>query len=114
MDCNITTALYLIVIVTKIVCKLDAAQEQIVYRHIFRLNQLDVRTKVGSTLLHLAASVDTPVDEFHTSDICRFYLFPFCCNNFPTVLITIKLIDDHIIHSRQCIYYLDYYLFEMI
>jgi len=72
MDCNVTTALYLIVIVTKILCQLDAAQQQIVYRHIFRLNQLNVRTKEGSTLLHLAASVDTPVDEFHTSDICRF------------------------------------------
>lgn len=77
MDCNVTTALYLIVIVTKILCQLDAAQQQIVYRHIFRLNQLNVRTKEGSTLLHLAASVDTPVDEFHTSDICRSFLFHY-------------------------------------
>jgi len=72
MDCNITTALYLIVIVTKLLSKSDDVQEQTVYRHIFRLNRLDVRTKEGATLLHLAASVDTPVDEFHTSDICRF------------------------------------------
>jgi len=72
MDCNITTALYLIVIVTKMLGKSNPDKEQIIYRHIFRLNQLDVRTKKGSTLLHLAASVDTPVDEFHTSDICRF------------------------------------------
>ena len=71
MDCNITTALYLIVIVTKLLSKSDDVQEQTVYRHIFRLNRLDVRTKEGATLLHLAASVDTPVDEFHTSDICR-------------------------------------------
>ena len=72
MECNITTALYLIVITTKLLTKADPSQEQLVYRHIFKLNRSNVRTKDGSTLLHLAASVDTPVDEFHTSDICRY------------------------------------------
>ena len=72
MDCNVTTALYLVTITTKLLSKATAQQEQNVYRHVFKLNRLNVRTKEGSTLLHLAASVDTPVDEFHTVDICRY------------------------------------------
>lgn len=72
MDCNVTTALYLVTITTKLLSKATPQQEQNVYRHVFKLNRLDVCTKEGSTLLHLAASVDTPVDEFHTVDICRY------------------------------------------
>ncbi len=78
MDCNITTALYLITIVTKLLPKINSDQEHTIYRHIYKLNRLDVRAKDGSTLLHMAANVDTPVDEFHTSDICRFAHFGTC------------------------------------
>lgn len=73
MECNITTALYLIV--TKLLSKATAEQEHNVNRNIFRLNRLNVRTKDGSSLLHMAANVDTPVDEFNTSDICRCRLY---------------------------------------
>lgn len=72
MDCNVTTALYLVTITTKLLGKAGTDHEHQVFKHVYRLNRLDARTKEGSTLLHLAASVDTPVDEFHTSDICRF------------------------------------------
>lgn len=71
MDHNVNTALYLVTITTKLLAKATEQQEQKVYRHIFKLNRLNARNKEGSTLLHLAASVDTPVDEFHTIDICR-------------------------------------------
>lgn len=71
MDCNVTTALYLVTITTKLMSKATQQQEHNIYKHVYRLNLLDARTKEGSSLLHLAASVDTPVDEFHTSDICR-------------------------------------------
>lgn len=72
MDCNVTTALYLVTISTKLLPKATPHQEHSIYRHVFKLNRLDVRTKEGSSLLHLAASVDTPVDEFHTVDVCRY------------------------------------------
>lgn len=72
MDCNVTTALYLVTITTKLIGKASPQQEHNVFRHVFKLNRLNVCTKEGSSLLHLAASVDTPVDEFHTIDICRF------------------------------------------
>jgi Fem-1 family protein b len=71
MDCNVTTALYLVTITTKLMSKASPQQEHNIYRHVFKLNRLNVRTKEGSSLLHLSASVDTPVDEFHTVDICR-------------------------------------------
>lgn len=71
MDCNVTTALYLVTITTKLMSKATSQQEHNIYRHVFKLNRLNIRTKEGSSLLHLAASVDTPVDEFHTVDICR-------------------------------------------
>lgn len=71
MDSNVTTALYLITIATKLLPKASSKQEHNIYRHVFKLNRLNVRTKEGSSLLHLAASVDTPVDEFHTIDVCR-------------------------------------------
>ncbi|KAI9561961.1 Fem-1-like protein B [Daphnia sinensis] len=72
MDCNVTTALYLVTITTKLLSKATSQQEHTIYRHVFKLNRLNVRSKEGSSLLHLAASADTPVDEFHTVDICRF------------------------------------------
>lgn len=71
MDCNITTALYLATICTKLLAGATPQQEHAILKQIFRLNKLDVRTKDGSTLLHLAANADTPVDEFHTVDVCR-------------------------------------------
>lgn len=74
MDCNITTALYLVAISTKMLAKATSQQEHGILKQIFRLNQLDVKTKDGSTLLHLASNADTPVDEFHTADVCRWVL----------------------------------------
>jgi len=72
MDCNIVTSLYVIVIVTKLLPKATSEMEQSIYRNVFKLNRLSLRTKDGLSLLHLVVNVDTPVDEFHTSDICRF------------------------------------------
>lgn len=38
---------------------------------IFTLNKMGVRLRDGQTLLHLAVNGVTPVDDFHTSDVCR-------------------------------------------
>ena len=47
MDCNVTTALYLVTITTKLLGKASPQQEHNVFRHVFKLNRLDVRTKQG-------------------------------------------------------------------
>ncbi|KAF7648945.1 hypothetical protein LDENG_00149800 [Lucifuga dentata] len=41
-------------------------------KHIYDLIQLDPRSREGSSLLHLAISSSTPVDDFHTNDVCSF------------------------------------------
>lgn len=33
---------------------------------------MDLRTRDGQTLLHLAVNGHTPVDDFHTNDVCKF------------------------------------------
>lgn len=33
---------------------------------------MNLRLRDGQTLLHLAVNGITPVDDFHTSDVCRF------------------------------------------
>ncbi|CAG5015161.1 unnamed protein product [Parnassius apollo] len=50
----------------------DAGEEtsSAVRRAVFRLRHARLRT--GQTLLHLAADRRTPVDDFHTSDVCQF------------------------------------------
>lgn len=72
LDCNVRTALYLITIATRLLGRATLDEQHLIRRHVFTLNRLDVRAKDGSSLLHLAANGDTPVDEFHTSDICHF------------------------------------------
>lgn len=71
MDCNLTTALYLVTISTRLLPNATSQQEHAILKQIFKLNKLDIKTKDGSTLLHLASNADTPVDEFHTADVCR-------------------------------------------
>jgi Fem-1 family protein b len=39
---------------------------------VFTLNQMQVTLRDGQTLLHLACNSETPVDDFHTNDICKF------------------------------------------
>ncbi|XP_030588132.1 protein fem-1 homolog B isoform X2 [Archocentrus centrarchus] len=52
-------------------------------KHIYNLIQLDPRSREGSSLLHLAISSTTPVDDFHTNDVC----------SFPNAQVTKLLID---------------------
>lgn len=42
------------------------------YQLVVKINKLDLRLRDGQTLLHLAVNGVTPVDDFHTSDVCRF------------------------------------------
>ncbi|KAJ9592024.1 hypothetical protein L9F63_001463, partial [Diploptera punctata] len=72
MESNVTTVLYILVIITKLMKFCSKKEEFHVNRLVFRLNQLQVSTRDGQTLLHLCVNADTPVDDFHTNDVCKF------------------------------------------
>ncbi|KAK9883902.1 hypothetical protein WA026_004844 [Henosepilachna vigintioctopunctata] len=72
MDGNLTTTLYILTILTKLLKQCSDEEKFNVNRMVFTLNQLQVAQRDGGTLLHLACNAETPVDDFHTIDICKF------------------------------------------
>ncbi|XP_017839877.1 protein fem-1 homolog B isoform X2 [Drosophila busckii] len=74
---NCITALYLIKIVT-LLARRKKDQEvnehhiQQLFMVVRKFIQQDTRLQDGQTLLHLAVNGVTPVDEFYTSEMCRF------------------------------------------
>lgn len=72
MESNVITALYILVILTKLMKSCNAKDEYRVHQLVFRLNQLQVASRHGQTLLHLCVNAETPVDNFHTNDVCKF------------------------------------------
>ena len=38
---------------------------------VYQLNKLSMQTKNGSTLLHLCVGSETPIDDFHTENVCK-------------------------------------------
>ncbi|CAB3229079.1 unnamed protein product [Arctia plantaginis] len=71
-ESNVRTALYLVAVAARLL-ENDGNSEDTqrsVRRAIFGLRK--VRLHNGQTLLHLAADRRTPVDDFHTSDVCQF------------------------------------------
>lgn len=75
-ELNITTVLYICTIITKMLnsptANVSKADKNLSYRLIYELNQMNLRLRDGQSLLHLAVNGITPVDDFHTSDVCRF------------------------------------------
>ncbi len=75
-ETNIFTSLYLITIITKLLknknTEIGAEDLLELYKMIFRLNKMDLKLRDGQTLLHLAVNGISPVDDFHTSDVCKF------------------------------------------
>ncbi|XP_059392921.1 protein fem-1 homolog B [Carassius carassius] len=69
-ESNLFTFLYLVCISTKTQC--GEEERSRINKQIYDLIRLDPRSREGSTLLHLAASSSTPVDDFHTNDVCSF------------------------------------------
>lgn len=45
-----------------------------VNRMVFTINQFNMTLRDGQSLLHLACNAETPVDDFHTNDICKYVL----------------------------------------
>lgn len=75
-ESNIVTALYLLTISTKILKgdnhTIASDDLQTLYKLVFTLNKMNVKLRDGQVLLHLAVNGITPVDDFHTNDVCRF------------------------------------------
>ncbi|XP_053689886.1 protein fem-1 homolog B [Sabethes cyaneus] len=75
-ELNIVTVLYLITIITKLlkIKTIEVTEDNLkdVYRLVYKLNQMSVRLRDDQSLLHLSVNGVTPVDDFHTDDICRF------------------------------------------
>ena len=63
--------MYLLTILTKLVKHCSEEEKFNVNRMVFTLNQLQVTLRDGQTLLHLACNAETPVDDFHTNDVCK-------------------------------------------
>jgi len=72
MENNCLTSLYLVMILTKVTRKEPDKVEMGPMKDIYRLVQLNPRTSTGSTLLHLTVNQQTPVDDFHTNEVCKF------------------------------------------
>ncbi|XP_070541710.1 protein fem-1 homolog B-like [Ptychodera flava] len=69
-ESNIHNVLYLLSIITQMTC---TSQEDITFRKVvYKLVQLNPKLSNGSTLLHMIVNDKTPVDDFHTNDVCRF------------------------------------------
>lgn len=74
-ELNIITALYLCTIITKLLKretpKAQKSDKNSSYKLVYTLNKMNLKLRDGQTLLHLAVNGITPVDDFHTSDVCR-------------------------------------------
>lgn len=94
-ELNIITALYLCTIITKLLKretpKTQKSDKNASYKLVYTLNKMNLKLRDGQTLLHLAVNGITPVDDFHTSDVCRlvtfisiyFEYFVFIVNRLP-------------------------------
>ena len=75
-ETNTFTSLYLLTIMTKLMknrhTKITSENLKDLYRMVFQLNRMDVKLRDGQRLLHLAVNGVSPVDDFHTSDVCKF------------------------------------------
>lgn len=71
MEGNLTTTLYVITILTKLLKNVTDEEKFNISRLIFSLNQLNICLRDGQTLLHLSCNAETPVDDFHTNDVCK-------------------------------------------
>lgn len=72
IESNLTTTLYLLTILTKLMKTCNEEEKFNVQRMVFALNRLQLTLRNGQTLLHLACNAETPVDDFHTNDVCKF------------------------------------------
>uniref|UniRef100_A0A8D9EJB8 Protein fem-1 homolog B n=3 Tax=Cacopsylla melanoneura TaxID=428564 RepID=A0A8D9EJB8_9HEMI len=73
MEDNLLTSLYLLVILTKVLKEDVTGEEKYrIYKLVFSLNKLSIASRQQQSLLHLCVNYETPVDTFHTNDVCKF------------------------------------------
>ncbi|XP_037813590.1 protein fem-1 homolog B isoform X2 [Lucilia sericata] len=75
---NVASALYLIKIITKVLAQQPQYNKEhidLLYNTIKKFIKCDTRLADGQTLLHMAVNGVTPVDDFFTSDVCKFPCF---------------------------------------
>lgn len=72
MEDNLVTSLYLLCILTKVLRGAPEEHEYRIYRLVFSLNKLSICSRQAHSLLHLCVNYETPVDTFHTNDVCKF------------------------------------------
>lgn len=53
-------------------CESDVSDLTQAHHLVHKLCALRVCLKDGQTLLHLAVNAETPVDDFHTNDVCKY------------------------------------------
>lgn len=74
-ETNIFTGLYLLTILTKLMknkrTKITAENFKSLYRMVYQMNSMQLKLRDNQTLLHLAVNAISPVDDFHTSDVCK-------------------------------------------
>lgn len=70
------TVLYLLTILTKVLKRpnqrIQNSDIAALYKLVFTLSKMNLKLRDGQTLLHLAVNGVTPVDDFHTNDVCRY------------------------------------------
>lgn len=68
----VLTSLYLLVIVSKLIkrCRPEAAHTLCTL--VYRMANSGCATNNGNTLLHLSVDSRTPVNDFHTRNVCHF------------------------------------------
>lgn len=79
MDSNLTTTLYILTILTKVTSMhynpnglCDPSDVTRLHHLVHKLCALRVCMKDGQSILHLAVNAETPVDDFHTNDVCKY------------------------------------------
>ncbi|CAL7950832.1 unnamed protein product [Xylocopa violacea] len=76
MESNITTTLYILTILTKLLTlnenRYEEQHKNKAHYLVHKLCALQLRLKDGQTLLHLAVNAATLVDDFHTNHVCKF------------------------------------------
>lgn len=75
-ETNIFTGLYLLTIATKLMknhrIKISRDCLKELYRMVYQMNRMKLKLRDGQDLIHLACNGVSPVDDFHTSDVCKF------------------------------------------
>ncbi|XP_076177028.1 protein fem-1 homolog B isoform X2 [Ptiloglossa arizonensis] len=76
MESNITSTLYILAILTKLLTlngsRYSEQDKDKAHHLVHELCVLQLSLKDGQTLLHLAVNDETPVNNFHISDTCKF------------------------------------------